>query len=182
MKVATAFYDKNGLLVFPRRVWEEHHPTIDKLTTEAGYWHVYHKYFPSPELRDAVALKHGETIERRNGSPTYIQAPMTPVDLGDGVPMYRLYMQYIIEEPNRGRYIDFAATADRIGLDPDFVAPFDGVAEYGPDYRTPHPEPADYAVGEPLWDPPALTPREYYGGLPEDDVAQSADQGDYAYS
>ncbi|MGB3675599.1 MAG: hypothetical protein WA988_14280, partial [Candidatus Nanopelagicales bacterium] len=53
---------------------------------------------------------------------------------------WRYYVQYVIEEPGYKPFPSYAATADRIGISPDFVQPYDGVAEQGPDYQTPRPQ------------------------------------------
>lgn len=58
--------------------------------------------------------------------------------------IYRWRMLYIIEEPGMGPFIRYAARDDRMGVDPDFVYPYDGVAEQGPDYRTPRSEQLAY--------------------------------------
>lgn len=62
---------------------------------------------------------------------------------GDDV-RYRWRMLYVLEEPDRIPFVRFAARIDRIGVDPEFVYPYDGVAEQGPDYRTPQHEQEAY--------------------------------------
>lgn len=77
------------------------------------------------------------TMIRRNGRLTIVEEDqLEHLEPADDV-VFRWRMLYVIEEPDRVPFIKFAAKIDRIGVDPDFEYPYDGVAEHGPDYRTP---------------------------------------------
>lgn len=171
MKVATAFYDKNNLLVMPKKLWTGRHATENKLTLEGGYWHICTKYFDTPAIRDAIAAEALAAIERNNGTVIYDQIDEAPVyDPQTGERLgWRWYVQYIIEEPTHRPFPLYAATADMLGVDPEFVQPYDGVAEEGPDYRTP--------VAEQMWYQSALR-----DAVPAPATAPAtADQGYYQY-
>lgn len=139
MKVATAFYDENDVLVMPTKLWTGNHPTSSQLTLEGGYWHICTKYFESPTVRDVIAAAALQAIIDRNGTIIYDQINEHPVtdEVTGAFIGWRYYVQYVIEEPNHKPFPSYAATTDRLGVSPNFVQPYDGVAEEGPDYRTP---------------------------------------------
>lgn len=142
MKVATAFYDENKLLVPPAKIWTGEHPTMNQLTLQGGYWHICTKYFESAAVRDVIAEASLQAIIDHNGTVIYDQiddAPFYDEVTGDFIG-WRYYIQYVIEEPNYKPFPSYAATADRIGISPNYVQPYDGVAEEGPDYQTPRPQ------------------------------------------
>lgn len=139
MKVATAFYDENDLLVPPAKIWTGDHPTMNQLTLQGGYWHICTKYFESPTVRDVIAEAALQAIIDHNGTVIYDQIDEYPVvdEVTNEFIGWRYYVQYVIEEPNHKPFPSYAATADRIGISPNYVQPYDGVADQGPDYRTP---------------------------------------------
>lgn len=142
MKVATAFYDENNLLVPPTKLWTGTHPTMNQLTLQGGYWHICSKLFESTTVRDVIAEAALQAIIDHNGTVIYDQIdddPLTDPATGEFLG-WRYYVQYVIEEPGYKPFPSYAATADRIGISPDFVQPYDGVAEQGPDYQTPRPQ------------------------------------------
>ncbi len=134
MKIATAAYDKNSVLVAPPKFYNKEHPEQSKFTIEGGYWHTVIKRYADEWTRNAMAKEMLETISARNG--TCIRENMGVQRQGEDV-SYWVRLIYVIEEPDHVPFKAMAATADRKGIDPDFVYPEDGVAEYGPDYRTP---------------------------------------------
>lgn len=139
MKVATAFYDENNLLVPPTKLWNGDHPTKSVLTLQGGYWHMCTKYFDSPAVRDVIAAAALQAIIDHNGTVIYDQIDEHPVvDEATGeFKGWRYFVQYVIEEPDHKPFPSYAATADRVGISPNYVQPYDGVAEHGPDYVTP---------------------------------------------
>ncbi|PZU04564.1 MAG: hypothetical protein DI630_00115 [Gordonia sp. (in: high G+C Gram-positive bacteria)] len=139
MKVATAFYDENNLLVPPTKLWTGDHPTANQLTLQGGYWHICTKYFESTTVRDTIAEAALQAIIDHNGTIIYDQIdehPFRDSTTGEFIG-WRYYVQYVIEEPNYKPFPSYAATADRLGISPNYVQPYDGVAEQGPDYQTP---------------------------------------------
>lgn len=140
MKIATAFYDENNLLVPPTKLWTGDHPTMNQLTLQGGYWHICTKFFESTAVRDVIAEAALQAIIDHNGTVIYDQIDEYPVtdEVTGEFKGWRYYVQYVIEEPNYKPFPSYAATADRIGISPNYVQPYDGVAEQGPDYQTPH--------------------------------------------
>ena len=142
MKVATAFYDENNLLVPPTKLWTGTHPTMNQLTLQGGYWHICTKFFDTTTVRDVIAEAALQAIIDHNGTVIYDQIDEHPVfdETTREFIGWRYYVQYVIEEPDHRPFPSYAATADRIGISPDYVQPYDGVAEHGPDYQTPRPQ------------------------------------------
>ena len=204
MKIATAIYDRNGVLISPINFYQGNHPTKNQFTTDSGYWHRVDKAYPEEYTRDLTMLEMMNRVEDLNGTcvmqkywaQKYLHDPgcADPADeyiaLREGyrvttnrnqrvivapgaatlpfpegaeiVDLHHLSMVYVIEEPDHVPFRRFAATVDRLGVDPNFEYPADGVAQYGPDYRTPHQQKiAEFADAtgdyERLWPiPPAI--------------------------
>lgn len=102
--------------------------------------------------RDIALTEAIETIQANNGTVLSMKPiirlyrqgrgyPIEPDQFDQLVPgddvVFRWRMLYVVEEPDRSPFIRFAARIDRIGVDPDFEYPYDGVADQGPDYTTP---------------------------------------------
>lgn len=135
MKVATAFYDSHGCLLPMPKYWEGDHDTAGVLTTDGGYWHSCVKYFGTQAIRDAIAAEMIQAICDSNGTvfTEYRSSEAVPID--SGVLAWSYSVEYVIEEPARGRCYQHAATSTSYGQAwLDEAEQFDPVAEYGPDY------------------------------------------------
>lgn len=133
MRIATAFYDRNAVLVEPKKVWRGQHRTRNTLTMDAGYWHFTEMAFANSLERDAAYAKAIELIMAGNGT-VFAGASHDPQHEGGD---YVFRIQYIIEEADHIPCQKFAARMDRLGVDPGFEYPYDGIAEQGPDFVVP---------------------------------------------
>lgn len=115
---------------------------------QGGYWHEATKYFEDENLRDRTLMEALTEIKNNNGTTLRSDSGAQQGTGSDGKPALLHWMKviYVIEEPNHFPYKKFAATIDRIGVDPDFVHPYDGVAEQGPDYTTPREQQLSYVA------------------------------------
>lgn len=135
MKVATAFYDSHGCLLPMAKYWTGSHDTDMTLTTDGGYWHSCIKYFPTPAIRDAIAAEMIQAICDANGTVFSEHRGREPMTLDSGKRYWPFTVEYVIEEPARGRCYQHAATSTSYGQAwLDEAEQFDPVAEYGPDY------------------------------------------------
>ena len=139
MKIATAAYDKNGVLAIPPKVYQGRIDDALVLTTDGGYWHTVTKLYYTELARDLAMATSMETITSLNGTVTYEEAYEGHIPSEDRQG-YLFKLVYVIEEPDHVPFTRFAASIDKLGIDPDFVYPYDGVAEQGPTYRTPYQE------------------------------------------
>lgn len=135
MKIATAFYDRNAVLVRPAKVWNGQHASRNSLTINAGYWHYVEMSFHNELDRTAAYAKALELIMDNNGT-VFNNLALDP-DSGRTGAYYQFRIKYIIEEADHIPCQKFAARMERLGVDPDFEYPWDGVAEKGPDFTVP---------------------------------------------
>lgn len=155
MRIATAFYDERNILVYPHKFAKTESRNQDKLTTAAGYWHMCLMYFDDDYSRNAALYGAIKAVHETNGTVFRVEAD----NIRDGhKTQYYFKMLYVIEEANRSKCTEFAASAMRSGISPNFTYPFDEIAEYGSDW-TAYPDNAR-RTNSPLNFGPAREPGE----------------------
>lgn len=144
MRIATANYDRNGVLVRPYAEFAGNHPTRQKLTMNAGYWHFAELVYLDQTSRDAAYKTALELILANNGT-VFKNVRYTDPDTGH----HAFRIKYIIEEADHEPCSKYAARSILTGTDPGYRYFFDGIGEHGPDYRCPGPTVAaeNYAIG-----------------------------------
>lgn len=143
MRVATALYATNDVLVAPQYIYEPMTNPHDKenfdtgaMTFEAGYWHRFRRKMKTEADIDAVykMVRDAMDLAHCNLSIAYFKVGQTSLDLRNGRmgTYWFIDMFYVVEDARRVPYWQM----DNAHLPEDFVYHGDPVALYGP-HNTP---------------------------------------------